>query len=948
MALVGWLRLDDNANDSSRLENDSTTVNNITWVDGIIDKAASFNGSNSYIFNSNIPKLSTWNDSISIAVWIYIPTGAAFNNGFLSNIIGVGSYAGVYGIAKSGNVDNRISPYFRHNTGAISLNGDIVRDKWEHICITWDGHTHTLKLYINGTLQDSSVSSTTPTGIPDLSTINIGGNIGFAGANGTYYDGYMDDIRFYDNALSTKEVKLLSQGLVINSRFNGDVTDNSEFQYHGSGINTTYNSSIKRIGVSSLDQNPTGGIKLNRYVNYGNKPNITGNQTIAMWVYPQSFTTRQSLFDKGYGGEGAIVQETTGYITYYWGPNGNNSAPYQYSHIPPIPLNQWTHIAFLRNITGNDIGSYINGIRVASSPANYSAAGKSTMDLRLGDGYTSQYDGKIDDFRLYTTALSDNDILEIYQKGASLDNNGNFYVNSINETGHKSLLYDYTVWENGQTGSIGQFNDYGVSSNNTRIIAQDPWEKETVVWKSEPLTVFTTSTSNSSAGIYNTTVAIDNTKLYRISFWEKRVTNAGSTNSRYYVGLNGYGTTDGVIDRVNGGGANTNPYFWDSSSVPTQGELPLNEWVLVVGHVFPAGSGMGPMHPDSGRYTISGKYANNNSDWVWDNSTTTARPRTIAVYRTSHLGVIHYTAYPRMDVVDGTEPSIVELLNQFDSRNIDYIRNKGGNSNINLNINKSENIFGDINEGGVTNGISAWWNFNGNAKDISGNGNDGTVSGAEIVDGVNNSNAYYFDGSGTNNGAIAGDNISVNENITRTDNYPSGCTYSFWINVDISAVDRMSLFFGLHIMNHIEIYSISKYFRTEAALQNGYSFGTGTFPDNVRGTWSHFVIVFANNEPTRPVRWYQNGTLFHTGNMDGGTYPNTEYFSFNNIGRSTGSITRLYAPSFHGKIDDVRIYNRVLSTKEIEILYNITGGSTNKMKLSKYSIYIGNQIKEIF
>jgi hypothetical protein len=45
----------------------------------------------------------------------------------------------------------------------------------------------------------------------------------------------------------------------------------------------------------------------------------------------------------------------------------------------------------------------------------------------------------------------------------------------------------------------------------------------------------------------------------------------------------------------------------------------------------------------------------------------------------------------------------------------------------------------------------------------------------------------------------------------------------------------MSLFFGSSTIKHIEIYSIGKYFRTEAATQNGYSFGSSSFPDNVRG-----------------------------------------------------------------------------------------------------------------
>jgi hypothetical protein len=219
-------------------------------------------------------------------------------------------------------------------------------------------------------------------------------------------------------------------------------------------------------------------------------------------------------------------------------------------------------------------------------------------------------------------------------------------------------------------------------------------------------------------------------------------------------------------------------------------------------------------------------------------------------------------------------------------------------------------------------GAVSWWRLNGNAQDEIGN-NHGTINGnVGFVEGKHGQGAS-FDGTGTVDGVTPGSNIDIPESITNTISYPNGVTYSFWINVDTDAVDRMSLFFGSSTIRHIEIYSDTKRFRTEAALQNEYSFGTGTFPDNVRGIWSHFVIVFANGETNRPVRWYQNGKLFHTGSMDGGTYPNTEYFSFNNIGRSTGIPTYPYAKSFDGQIDEIIIFNRALTDKEVESIYNL-------------------------
>ena len=60
----------------------------------------------------------------------------------------------------------------------------------------------------------------------------------------------------------------------------------------------------------------------------------------------------------------------------------------------------------------------------------------------------------------------------------------------------------------------------------------------------------------------------------------------------------------------------------------------------------------------------------------------------------------------------------------------------------------SLNAYGQVPEYVPTDGLVAWWPFNGNANDESGNGNNGTNNGGILSnDRNNNSNsAYYFSG----------------------------------------------------------------------------------------------------------------------------------------------------------------------------------------------------------
>ena len=244
----------------------------------------------------------------------------------------------------------------------------------------------------------------------------------------------------------------------------------------------------------------------------------------------------------------------------------------------------------------------------------------------------------------------------------------------------------------------------------------------------------------------------------------------------------------------------------------------------------------------------------------------------------------------------------------------------------NFSVNYSGVSVGEASEVGVSRGLVSWLPLIGDTKDRVTN-EVATNNGATPV-----GDGYEFDGSGEIDGSPTGSYIAIPEAITNTstNNYPQGCTYSVWLNVDTDAVDRMGLFWGSSTIRHIEIYSISKNFRTEAATQNGYSFGSGNFPDDVRGVWSNFTIVFANGEAGRPVRWYQNGKLFHTGSMAGGSNSAAEYFSFSGLGRATGSGRYTYGKSFDGKIRGFRIYENTLTPEEVAQEYNSGKASLNK------------------
>lgn len=98
----------------------------------------------------------------------------------------------------------------------------------------------------------------------------------------------------------------------------------------------------------------------------------------------------------------------------------------------------------------------------------------------------------------------------------------------------------------------------------------------------------------------------------------------------------------------------------------------------------------------------------------------------------------------------------------------------------------------------------------------------------------------------------------------------------------------------------------SKNSTTNSPLIKAYSWGSGSFTYELN-KWNHLVMV----RNTSGTKFYLNGELKLSGSA--GTIPSGNYF--------IGSWSSTTSQNYKGKINDVRVYNHCLSTKEIEELY---------------------------
>ncbi|MBI5646147.1 MAG: T9SS type A sorting domain-containing protein [Ignavibacteriae bacterium] len=224
-----------------------------------------------------------------------------------------------------------------------------------------------------------------------------------------------------------------------------------------------------------------------------------------------------------------------------------------------------------------------------------------------------------------------------------------------------------------------------------------------------------------------------------------------------------------------------------------------------------------------------------------------------------------------------------------------------------------------------TGGLVAWYPFNGNAADESGNGWHGTVNGAILTNDRlgRTGKAYEF-----NSGAAQ----------TIDTQYPcilgsAERSFSFWQTSDnTTASQTMSYGAGA---SHPSVPGCT--FLISVIRANATQIGVGIdlrhggvqyLVDDIGSGWHHYcVVVPAMAQPrTRDVKVYRDGTLLtNEGSMWGDVPVNTLAGANLRFGQFINSA------NFGAKLDDIRIYNRALSTAEIQALSNEGSGTTNPM-----------------
>jgi hypothetical protein len=166
---------------------------------------------------------------------------------------------------------------------------------------------------------------------------------------------------------------------------------------------------------------------------------LNSNKSISCWVKWNDYGSASTQF---------IVSLGTEIFELYFHSLSTNSATvligngssYHFKNYANVAENEWIHLVAVDN--GNTIELYKNGIKLTPANTTNTYIRSNSNIINIGRRPSNQYyfNGSISDVRIYSTALSADDIREIYQSKASIDKNGNFYVNMFNSPATHVLI----------------------------------------------------------------------------------------------------------------------------------------------------------------------------------------------------------------------------------------------------------------------------------------------------------------------------------------------------------------------------------------------------------------------------------------------------------------------------------------------------------------------------
>ena len=210
---------------------------------------------------------------------------------------------------------------------------------------------------------------------------------------------------------------------------------------------------------------------VNNVVTYGATPAVNslgpGNFTLEAWVYYDGATPAESIIRK----DGDYNLYLSGNVLHaeVWNNGTGNTSWRHHIGTATLPANRWAHVAAVWTAATASFQLYVNGVADASTTQTSTISASGSLMLGRSAMYGNPLNGRLDEVRIYTTALSAADVqADMRNTTVSQPASLGFYANFDQGTAGGTntgltTLPDLSI--NGYNGTLSTFALTGAASN---------------------------------------------------------------------------------------------------------------------------------------------------------------------------------------------------------------------------------------------------------------------------------------------------------------------------------------------------------------------------------------------------------------------------------------------------------------------------------------------------
>jgi len=377
-----------------------------TTASGKFGNAGLFDDVDDSVSVPNSLSLDPGAGDVSVSVWVKPNTLVGSQTGIVKYVNG-----NTYYILEHQDNDT-LALEFRDGTcSSVSFGTTttLTAGVWNHIVLVIDRDARAW-IYINGVLGGNSTNATT-------CLASMTGGVVTLGRHVSTLDGYIDDVRIYNRALSPAEVSQLynwAPGPVGYWNFDegsgGNIQDRSGNGYMGTWVGSGSHWTAGKFGkAGSLD----GSTDYVTVANFPASSTSAGEQgTVTAWVKVSSMPNAKGVV--AFSGNKPLL---------YFGSDGfqaYNADANDYScnvASSNIPTNKYNHVAWIWD--NNTLKIYVNGIVKCSDASWETTFNRAQNILYLGSysGGGASLTGQLDDVKIYNYARTQKQIVEDMNAG---------------------------------------------------------------------------------------------------------------------------------------------------------------------------------------------------------------------------------------------------------------------------------------------------------------------------------------------------------------------------------------------------------------------------------------------------------------------------------------------------------------------------------------------------